>query len=90
MFAIAKSTTAAEIMKAQAQTGLFLKAPAFKASERPEMTIQAEPFAALAFESALNEAKAPTLTNALSPAELEAFARDYAEGEALSATFQPA
>ena len=84
MFAISKDTTAAEILKARQKTGLFIKAPAFKASERPQMTIKAEPFASLAFESALDESKNPTITHSLSPAELEAFAREYAEEEASS------
>ena len=86
MFAIAKNTTAAQILKAQDKTGLILRAPMFTASQSLQATVQAEDgFCEFAFESALNEIRIPTITRTLSPEELEAYAIEYAESEAMSA-----
>ena len=85
MFAIAKDTTAADILKAQEQTGLCLKSPARKANKSFSASVKCDDaFAFGLFENALMERKAPLLSQALTPEELENYAREYAQEEAAS------
>ena len=85
MFAIAKDTTAADILKVQKQTGLFIKSPARKAKEGFSVSVNADDgFVLILFEDALTVEENPLLSRSLSPEELEAIAREYAEEESAS------